>query len=111
MSFCQVLWCFFEDDAGFLLATESLLLGTVGVIGSLVGLAEVRNAVVQELGDFSQAVAILSQDYSFTSVVSSNVASDIETAGSLYDDLEDDQIIATSAANGILVLDPGDSDE
>jgi len=53
---------FLREEVGFLLSTETVLLGTILVIGMIVGLAEVRNAVTEELGDFSQAIAWLSQD-------------------------------------------------
>jgi len=64
---------------------------------------------VQELGDFSHAVAMLSQDYAYTSVTSANVVTDIETSGSIFedDDLEA-QSAPGSAANGIIVLNAAD---
>ena len=78
-------------------------MGTIGVLGLIVGLAEVRNAVVQELGDFSQAVAFLSQDYAYTSVTSSNGGAAIRTSGSTYVDDVDTQQADTVAANGVSV--------
>ena len=84
------------------MSTEALLIGTIAVIGLIVGLAEVRNAVVQELGDFSQAVAYLSQDYAFTTVSSTNVPTQIQTSGSTYADNPDNQQ-ASAAANGVAV--------
>jgi hypothetical protein len=112
MCFNKFLCCFYHSEAGFLLSTESLLLGTIGVLGSIVGLAEVRNAAVEELGDFSHAVAMLSQDYAYTSVESSNIATDLETSGSVYEDdgVLDDQAADGSAANGIIVLNPADTE-
>jgi hypothetical protein len=94
---------FWVDDGGFILSTEALLLGTLVALGMIVGLAEVRNAVVQELGDYSQAVAWLSQDFEWTSVESTNVAGDIQTSGSIFSDSTDVQEVSTIAANGILV--------
>lgn len=93
---------FLSSEDGFILSTEALLIGTIAVIGLIVGLAEVRNAVVQELGDFSQAVAYLSQDYAFTSVTSTNVATQIQTGGSTYADSPDTQH-ASATANGVSV--------
>ena len=95
------VWNFLRGEAGFLLSTEALLVGTIAVLGLIVGLAEVRNAVVQELGDFSQAVAFLSQDYAFTSVTSTNGGSSIRTSGSAYADDVDTQ--ETAVANGVVV--------
>jgi len=98
----NILRGFLRDEGAFLLSSESLLLGTVCVIGLIVGLAEVRNAVVEELGDFSDAVASLSQDYAYTSVESTNVA-DIQTSGAAYDDDIDNQQNGNLVANGIIV--------
>ncbi len=108
MQIPHLLRQFLSSESGFIVSSESLLLGTIGVLGSIVGLAEVRNAVVQELGDFSGAVAELSQDYAYTSVSSDNVGSDIETAGSIYEDEVDDQTPQGTEANGILVANAGD---
>jgi len=93
---------FFSDESGFLLSSEAVLLGTITILGMIVGLAEVRNSVVEELGDFSQAVAWLSQDFSFTSIEDTNVPSDIATAGSVFDDgAEITQWPSATDANGI----------
>jgi len=83
---------FVSDDSGFLLSSEAVLLGTITVLGMIVGLAEVRNNVVQELGDFSHAVAFLSQDFSYSSIEDTNVPLDIATSGSMFDDSDDDQV-------------------
>ena len=107
----RTLYRFVSDEGGFLLSSETLLLGTITVLGMVVGLAEVRNNVVQELGDFSQAVAWLSQDFSFTSIEDTNVPSDIATAGSVFDDSDDDQMVSTIAANGIAVVTAADVDD
>ena len=69
---------FVRSEEGFILSTEAVLIGTITVLGLIVGLAEIRNAVVQELGDYSQAVANLNQDFTYTSVTSTNVASNIK---------------------------------
>lgn len=102
---------FWNDEEGFILSTEAILLGTLVVIGVIVGLAEVRNSVVQELGDFSQAVAWLSQTFQYTSVDSTNVAGDIATSGSTFIDSDDDQMMSSVAANGIMVDEPSVVDE
>ncbi len=110
MRFNWLLCCFLRSESGFLLSTESLLLGTIGVLGSIVGLGEVRNAAVEELGDFSHAVAMLSQDYAYTSVTSDNLPTDLETSGSLFEDDVDDQMPDGTEANGIIVLNPADTE-
>jgi len=94
---------FLRSEEGFILSTEAVLIGTITVLGLIVGLAEVRNAVVQELGDYSQAVALLSQDYAFTSVSSTNDAG-ISTNGSQFADTSDNQQATSVDANGIDVI-------
>ena len=103
---------FLSDDSGFLLSSESVIVGTLLVLGLVVGLTEVRNAVVQELGDYSQAVAWLSQDYEYTSVSSDNIA-DLGTSGSLFSDSDElEQYVSSVAANGIVVdIAASDDDE
>ncbi|MEN9554484.1 MAG: hypothetical protein RLZZ232_770 [Planctomycetota bacterium] len=101
---------FVRGEEGFLLSTEALLIGTIAVLGLIVGLAEVRNAVVQELGDFSQAVAFLTQDYNYTSVQSAN-DTDISTFGASYVDGTDTQRPAAEAANGVSVTTAGVASE
>jgi len=94
---------FLRSEEGFILSTEAVLIGTITVLGMIVGLAEIRNNVVQELGDYSQAVAQLSQDYSFSSVSDTNAPSAIFSYGSMFADTTDTQQAIASDANGITV--------
>ncbi len=94
---------FLRSEEGFILSTEAVLIGTILVLGMIVGLTEVRNAVVQELGDYSAAVSLLTQDYAYTSVSSANAPGEIRTAGSTYSDTADTQQAGTAEANGITV--------
>ncbi len=54
---------FWNDDAGFIISAELVLVATVLVIGLIVGLASLRNQVVQELVDVGQAIGSMSQSY------------------------------------------------
>lgn len=47
------LW---NDEDGFVLSSELVLIATVLVLGSLVGLVSLRNQIVGELSDMSQAI-------------------------------------------------------
>lgn len=55
-----------SDEAGFIVSAELVLVGTILVIGLIVGLSEVQHAVVSELGDVGEAVACLNQSYSYS---------------------------------------------
>lgn len=52
-----------RQDDGFLSAVDYILLTTIVVLSSIVGLATVRDAVVQQLGDASLSLENLQQTY------------------------------------------------
>ena len=56
------LW---NEEAGFIVSAELVLVATILVIGMIVGLVSVRNQVVQELVDVGQAIGNLSQSYGY----------------------------------------------
>ena len=74
-----------EDEAGFVVSSELVLVATLLVLGMIVGLSEVRNSVVQELTDLGQTFGTVNQSYSFNGVAG-HVSS---TAGSFRLDLLD----------------------
>ncbi|EAQ80139.1 hypothetical protein [Blastopirellula marina] len=54
------LW---SDESGFVNSAELLLFSVIVVIGLIVGLAALRDGIVQELADTGQAVGQLDQSY------------------------------------------------
>jgi hypothetical protein len=61
------LWC---EEEGFVVTTELVLIATLLVIGLLVGIQAIRNAVVLELGDVAQSIGSINQSYSFSGITS-----------------------------------------
>lgn len=59
------LW---NDEAGFIVSAELVLVATILVIGMIVGLTVLRNQVVQELADLGAALGMISQGYEYTGV-------------------------------------------
>lgn len=57
------LW---NDEAGFIISAELVLVLTIAVLGTIVGLSHVVMAVNQELNDVAQAIGSLNQSFSFT---------------------------------------------
>jgi len=55
---------FWNDEAGFIISSELVLVMTIAVLAMVVGLAAVRDSVVHELNDVSHAVGAVSQSYS-----------------------------------------------
>jgi Flp pilus assembly pilin Flp len=88
------LW---KDDCGALIATEWVFVATILVLGIITGLVAVRQAVIDELNDFADAVLALNQSYSFCGQ-SGCCAS---TAGSAFTDLTDDIAISGVGATAV----------
>jgi Flp pilus assembly pilin Flp len=57
------LW---NDEAGFIISAELVLIATILVLGMIVGLHEVATAVNMELEDVASAVGSLNQSYKFS---------------------------------------------
>ena len=80
------LYTLWNDDAGFVVSAELVLVATILVIGMIVGMTSLRNQVVEELVDVGQAIGSLSQSYAFAGTKKCNVA---WTDGSYYTDKVD----------------------
>lgn len=59
------LW---RDDGGFVLSSEMVLVGTVGVIGASVGLSALATAANEELEDVAFALRSLDQSYEIAGI-------------------------------------------
>lgn len=65
----QRLWQqFLADESGVVVSSELVLVGTVGVLGMVVGLEAVCSSVNQELNDLSHAFGAIDQSFSFRSL-------------------------------------------
>lgn len=76
------LW---NDEAGFIVSAELVLIATIMVIGLIVGMATVRDQVIQELADVAQAISNINQSYSWSGVTGHTSS----VAGSSFDDTTD----------------------
>lgn len=63
LQFTKSLW---NDEAGFVISAELALVSTLCVLGLVVGLSSVRDAVNCELTDLSTAICSLDQSYYYT---------------------------------------------
>ena len=82
MVLARRLW---EDDLGFVVSAELILVATILVLGMIVGLVSLRDQVVQELGDVAAAFSQLNQSYSFSGITGHTST----TAGSQFIDFTD----------------------
>ena len=76
------LW---NEETGAIISAEIMLVATILVLGVIVGLKSVRDSVVTELADVAQALANVSQSYSFSAVSGHHAY----TGGGLFTDLRD----------------------
>jgi Flp pilus assembly pilin Flp len=83
------LW---NDETGFIVSAELILIATLLVIGLIVGMSEVQHAVVEELGDVGEAIGSLNQSYLFTGFQSFKHEGGLKafTVGSRFRDRQDD---------------------
>lgn len=91
MSLVRKIW---NDEAGFVVSAELILVATVAVIGLLVGLAAVRDGVISELSDVAGAIQDVNQSYSIDGVIGHNA----NTAGFNFLDGTDECDSADDAA-------------
>lgn len=86
-----------QDEAGFIVSAELVLVATILVIGLIVGLSEIQYAVVQELNDVADAIGSVNQSYRFTGFSAAKVDGSNKsfTRGSAFvdvvDECDDDQ--------------------
>jgi len=52
-----------NDEAGFIVSAELVLVATIVVIGLVVGLSEIQHAVNQELNDVAEAIGSINQSF------------------------------------------------
>ncbi|MEZ5944447.1 MAG: hypothetical protein R3C18_23915 [Planctomycetaceae bacterium] len=57
------LW---NDEAGFVVSAELVLIATILVIGIIVGMSEIQHAVNAELNDVGDAIGSLNQSYCYS---------------------------------------------
>jgi len=82
MSLIKRLW---NDEAGFVISAELILVATIAVLGLIVGLTAVRDAVTSELADVAGAVNNINQSYDYFGIRGHSGA----VAGSVYTDMLD----------------------
>ena len=65
-----------NDEAGFLVSAELILIFTLVFCAVAVGVATVRDSLVQELGDVAESIGALNQSYNYR-----GIRADLEGAG------------------------------
>ena len=61
----------FNDENGFVISAELILVSTIVVLGLIVGLVEVRQAISEELEDVAAAIGSMNQSYTYSGLKTS----------------------------------------
>ena len=78
----KTLW---NDENGFVVSAELILVATIAVLGLVVGLVEVRQAISEELEDVASAFGSVNQGYNYVGLQTSKAQSN----GSGFSDQSD----------------------
>jgi len=84
---------FWQDENGFVISAELVLVLTIAVLAMIVGLSEVAVAVNTELNDISNAIGAFNQSYAYTGFISFDGPSEKGKSfytGSRFEDAVDD---------------------
>lgn len=81
----QLTHSFWNDDAGFIVSAELILIATIAVLSLIVGLTEVAYGVNQELEDVGSAIGAINQSFCYNGVAGHKGSA----AGSHYYDSRD----------------------
>lgn len=76
---------FWNDEHGFVVSTELVLIATVLVLGMIVGLTTLRDQVIAELADVAAAMSNTNQSYSYSGITGHSSS----TSGTFFDDNTD----------------------
>ena len=83
-----------HDETGFLISAELILIFTLMFCGVAVGMAVVRDSLVQEFGDVAEAIGALNQSYQYNIIsapsTGNTVAFHASCGGSGFADQQDD---------------------
>jgi hypothetical protein len=73
-----------KKQAGFIVSAELVLIATILVIGLVVGMVAIRDAMTAEMGDVAEAIGNLDQSYSFDGINDAGTGAII--GASMFDD-------------------------
>lgn len=81
-----------DDENGFIISAELVLILTIAVLGMVVGLVAVRDSITQELNDLSAAFGAINQSYNYNGLKKELGYGGIHAfvAGSGFNDTTDD---------------------
>lgn len=77
---------FWNDECGFIISAELVLVATILVLGMMVGLVQLQASVIAELNDVACAIGSLNQSYTLWMPSTTKGGHTIGLAGSSFED-------------------------
>jgi len=107
-----------RKKGGFIVTAELIMIATILVIGMIVGLIVVRDAVVAEMEDVAESIGDLNQSFQYRGIVSLGSVGLPSTAASAWGDAEDavagDDVLGNAAQSidyAVVVATPNVEDD
>lgn len=97
MRLIHELW---NDESGLIMSAEAVTIGTVGVLGSIVGLTAVGNSINAELKEMAAGIRSLDQSYAYAGQRGCRSW----TAGSCYIQQDVQQSLAELSGDGSMTV-------
>lgn len=87
----RLITAFLNDDTGFIVSAELVIIATLAVLGMIVGFSQIQNAVVSEMSDVAHGLGALNQSYYYSGFHARKWGgwTKSRTFGSAYYDLAD----------------------
>jgi Flp pilus assembly pilin Flp len=82
---------FINDESGVILSAELVLVGTILVLGMIVGLVELQCSIIGELSDLSSALGNVDQSFSTSGFISYKASGGVKSrtyGASYYDNVD-----------------------
>jgi len=70
-----------KKEAGFIVSAELVLVATILVIGLIVGMVAIRDALTAEMHDVAEAIGSLDQSYAFDGITDNGTEAFIGSSG------------------------------
>ena len=95
----HLILSFWNDEAGFIVSAELVLISTIAVLAMVVGLSEVARAINQELDDVAAAFGSINQSFRYQGLTGHG---GVSNGSSFHDQLDfcDGPSITSTAPTG-----------
>jgi hypothetical protein len=88
-----------KKQAGFIVSAELVLVATILVIGLIVGMVAIRDAVTAEMGDVAEAIGSADQSYFYDGITDAGTNAIVGASG--FNDLPDNGGAAGEGNQGL----------